>query len=198
MAVSKGKPSGGSKKSNTTPKPTTKSGRIVKSKSGPSSSSKSKKPLPNMAKQQKTKSTSHKPVQKKKRVYTDKELGIPALNGIAPAGIAKPHGVKKGKTFVDDGEGMLAILAMVQADKEGDIESKMIKARQMDEIREAKRLEAEKRGQAKKSKLEMAKDEVKKGNQLRRKSNNQDTDKRGEDEDTRNAVKKNRKRVSFG
>jgi len=151
-----------------------------------------------MAKQQKTKSTSHKPVQKKKRVYTDKELGIPALNGIAPAGIAKPHGVKKGKTFVDDGEGMLAILAMVQADKEGDIESKMIKARQMDEIREAKRLEAEKRGQAKKSKLEMAKDEVKKGNQLRRKSNNQDTDKRGEDEDTRNAVKKNRKRVSFG
>ena len=40
---------------------------------------------------------------------------------------------------------MSTILAMVQADKEGEIESKMIKARQMEEIREARRVEAEKK-----------------------------------------------------
>ncbi len=40
---------------------------------------------------------------------------------------------------------MNTILAIVQAEKEGQIESKMIKARQMEEIREARRVEAERR-----------------------------------------------------
>ena len=44
---------------------------------------------------------------------------------------------------------MSTILAMVQADKEGEIESKMIKARQMEEIREARRVEAEKKEEEK-------------------------------------------------
>ncbi len=35
-------------------------------------------------------------------------------------------------------ESMLTILAMVNADKDGQIESKMMKARQMEEIREAR------------------------------------------------------------
>jgi 60S ribosomal subunit assembly/export protein LOC1 len=39
---------------------------------------------------------------KKKRVYTEKELGIPALNMITPVGVEKPKGKKKGKVFVDD------------------------------------------------------------------------------------------------
>ena len=39
---------------------------------------------------------------KKRRTYTDEELGIPKLNTIAPAGIQKPKGKKKGKVFVDD------------------------------------------------------------------------------------------------
>lgn len=47
----------------------------------------------------------------------------------------------------------MTILAMVNAEKEGQIESKMMKARQMEEIREAKRKEAEARQQEKKSKL---------------------------------------------
>lgn len=51
---------------------------------------------------QKTKSIVSKDGKKKKRVYSEKELDIPALNGIVPAGIAKPKGVKKGKKFVDD------------------------------------------------------------------------------------------------
>ncbi|THY47305.1 hypothetical protein D6C99_05816 [Aureobasidium pullulans] len=103
--------------------------------------------------EQKTKSTSHGPQKKKKRVYTDKELNIPTLNGIRPAGIQKPNGVKKGKTFVDDKESLMTILAMVQAEKEGNIESKMIRARQMEEIREARKAEAEKREAGRKEKL---------------------------------------------
>ena len=47
----------------------------------------------------------------------------------------------------------MTILAMVNAEKEGQIESKMMKARQMEEIREARRKEAEARQQEKKSKL---------------------------------------------
>lgn len=39
---------------------------------------------------------------KKKKVYTAEELGIPKLNGIRPADVAKPKGQKKGKVFVDD------------------------------------------------------------------------------------------------
>ena len=47
----------------------------------------------------------------------------------------------------------MTILAMVNAEKEGQIESKMMKARQLEEIREAKRKEAEARQAEKKSKL---------------------------------------------
>ena len=57
---------------------------------------------------------------------------------------------------------MMTILAMVNADKEGQIESKMMKARQMEEIREARKAEAEKRMEIKKSKLDEAKDSIRK------------------------------------
>jgi 60S ribosomal subunit assembly/export protein LOC1 len=103
--------------------------------------------------EQKTKSTTHGPAKKKKRVYTEKELNIPTLNAIRPAGIQKPNGVKKGKTFVDDKESLMTILAMVQAEKEGNIESKMIRARQMEVIREARKAEADKREAGRKEKL---------------------------------------------
>lgn len=39
---------------------------------------------------------------KKRKVYTEKELGIPKLNMITPVGVEKPKGKKKGKVFVDD------------------------------------------------------------------------------------------------
>lgn len=48
---------------------------------------------------------------------------------------------------------MMTILAMVNAEKEGQIESRMIKARQMEEIREARRAEAEARKEKKNAKL---------------------------------------------
>ena len=47
----------------------------------------------------------------------------------------------------------MTILAIVNANKEGQIESKMMKSRQMEEIREARRKEAEARQEQRKSKL---------------------------------------------
>lgn len=47
----------------------------------------------------------------------------------------------------------MTIFAMVNAEKEGQIESKIMKARQLEEIREAKRKEAEARQSEKKNKL---------------------------------------------
>lgn len=68
---------------------------------------------------------------------------------------------------------MSTILAIVQADKEGQIESKMIKARQMEEIREARRIEAEKKDAERKAKF----DETKEGMRKKRKrSANKDDD----------------------
>ncbi|KAI4109880.1 MAG: hypothetical protein LQ345_007055 [Seirophora villosa] len=104
-------------------------------------------------KQQKTKASTGPP-KKKRRVYTEKELGLPKLNTITPVAVDLPKGKKKGKVF----ESMMTILAIVNASKEGQIESKMIKSRQLEEIREARRKEAEARQQQRNSKLEETKD----------------------------------------
>ncbi|KAL1876891.1 hypothetical protein VTK73DRAFT_9044 [Phialemonium thermophilum] len=99
---------------------------------------------------------------KKKRVYTEAELGIPKLNKITPVGVQKPKGKKKGKVFVNDPESMNTLLAIVQAEKEGQIESKMMKARQLEEIREARRIEAEKKEAERNAKLEETKESLRK------------------------------------
>jgi 60S ribosomal subunit assembly/export protein LOC1 len=92
-------------------------------------------------------------LRRKKKVYTEKQLDIPTLNMITPVGVQKPKGKKKGKVFVDDAESMLTIMAMVNADKEGQLESKMAKARQLEEIRQARLKEQEVRQEERKSKL---------------------------------------------
>ncbi|KAF4628072.1 hypothetical protein G7Y89_g10081 [Cudoniella acicularis] len=132
--------------------------RSAKSSSDGVSKSKSKKP----PKSNGTIPGKGMNLKKKRRIYTEKELGIPVLNMITPVGVEKPKGKKKGKVFVDDRESMMTILAMVNADKEGQIESKMMKARQMEEIREARKAEAEKRQEMRKSKLDEAKDGLRK------------------------------------
>ena len=136
---------------------TKKSGSIAGTGSRPKSNA-----LP--SKQIKPKPGVHNPAKprKKQKIYTDKELGLPTLNMITPAGIQKPRGKKKGKIFVDDQESMATILAIVNAEKEGQIESKMMKARQMEEIREARRREAEAKQARKKEKLEETKKSLKK------------------------------------
>ncbi|KAL1634013.1 60S ribosomal subunit assembly/export protein [Neofusicoccum ribis] len=157
---------------------------------------------------------------KKKRTYTEEELGIPKLNMITPAGVQKPKGKKKGKVFVDDQplilvfvfsgfspefrefilccfrlmmESMMTILAMVNAEKEGQIESKMMKARQMEEIREARKKEAEARSDKKREKLEETKDSLRK----KRKSKSDDVLEKKENSASKKSFKP-RKRVSFG
>ncbi|KAF2179109.1 hypothetical protein K469DRAFT_322452 [Zopfia rhizophila CBS 207.26] len=105
---------------------------------------------PGGAQKTKSKPTDNK---KKKRIYTEKELDIPKLNGIIPAGVQKPKGQKKGKKFVDDPESMMAIMSVVNAEKEGHLESKIMRARQLEEVREAKRREQEARSEEKKAKF---------------------------------------------
>lgn len=81
---------------------------------------------------------------------------------ITPAGVTKPvRGKKKGKIFVDDRESMMTILALVNAQKEGQIESKMMRERKLEAIREARRVEAEKRSLGKREVLEGKMKEVK-------------------------------------
>lgn len=126
-------------------------------------SNKSTAPPP---KQQKTKrpTSSSKPSEvkkrKKKHAYTAEQLGVPALNGIIPAGVSKPKGKKKGKVFVDDPERMVMILSIVNSEAEGKVESKMMRQRQLEEVREARRLEAEKREMEKKGALVCASDSL--------------------------------------
>ncbi|KAL2197322.1 hypothetical protein P885DRAFT_59943 [Corynascus similis CBS 632.67] len=137
---------------------------------------------------------------KKQRVYTEKELGIPELNMVTPVGVTKPRGKKKGKVFVDDKESMTTILALVQAEKEGQIESKMMRARQMEEIREARRVEAEKKEAERKAKLEETKEALRR----KRKRTKGPSDKEEEEENIKavaatgtKAAKPKKKRVSF-
>jgi 60S ribosomal subunit assembly/export protein LOC1 len=117
------------------------------------------------------------------------------LNTITPAGVQKPRGKKKGKVFVDDAESMRTILALVSAEREGQIESKMQKARQMEEIRESRRKEMENKEDERKRKL----DEVKDGVWRKRKSKRQaDDDGAGVYDAGVADRRKSRKRVSFG
>lgn len=148
--------------------------------------------------QVKTKPGIHNPTiakKKKRREYTDKELGLPTLNMITPAGVQKPKGKKKGKIFIDDQESMMTILAMVNAEKEGQIESKIMKARQMEEIREARRKEAEVRHGKRNEKLEETMKSFKK--KKHSKSSSTDTVEQVNGEKEHNAATRFKKRVSF-
>ncbi|KAH8821554.1 60S ribosomal subunit assembly/export protein loc1 [Xylogone sp. PMI_703] len=137
-------------------------------------------------------------LKRKRRVYTEKELDIPALNMITPIGVEKPKGKKKGKVFVDDTETMMTLLAMVNADKQSQIESKMMKARQMEELREARKAEAEKRQELRKKKLEETKEGIRK--KRKRSSHGGEEERenvRSEAATGTKAAKSKRKSVSF-
>jgi 60S ribosomal subunit assembly/export protein LOC1 len=91
---------------------------------------------------------------------------------------------------------MTTILAMVQAEKEGQIESKMMKARQMEEIREARRVEAEKKEEERTASLEETKASLRK----KRKRNREPNEDNVNDitlTGTKVAGNKKKKRVSF-
>ncbi|KAI5303425.1 hypothetical protein KEM56_007557 [Ascosphaera pollenicola] len=176
------------------------------------SSKKDAKPFSSASKVSKDKKTKRPPPQemknksrsapdmlqkKKKREYTEKELNLPALNQITPVGVTKPRGKKKGKVYVDDQESMMTILAMVNAEKEGQIGSKMMKARQMEEIREARRKEAEVRQQQKNDKLEAVKQSIKRHKKKDGFSAEKGSDSNKGDGQKDASSKKSRKTVSF-
>ncbi|GAP84088.1 putative 60S ribosomal subunit assembly export protein LOC1 [Rosellinia necatrix] len=170
------------------------------SRSGPSdgvSKSKKKPTSAPLGKQVKGRTMSDLLKKKKKKIYTEKELGIPQLNMITPVGVTKPKGKKKGKVFVDDKESMSTILAIVQADKDGQIESKMIKARQMEEIREARRVEAEKKESEKQAKLDETKESLRKKRKRNKAPADDDTDVISNAVSTGTNVKPKKKRVAF-
>ncbi|KAJ4140922.1 60S ribosomal subunit assembly/export protein [Fusarium equiseti] len=133
----------------------------------------------------------------KKKKYTDEQLGIPTLNTVTPVGVVKPRGKKKGKVFADDQESMSTIMALVQAEKDGQIESKMIKQRQMEEIREARKVEAEKKEQEKKSKLEDTKNSLRKSRKRKSTGDEDANIKEFSTAGTKAAKAKGKKRVSF-
>ncbi|RPA83898.1 hypothetical protein BJ508DRAFT_413226 [Ascobolus immersus RN42] len=127
------------------------------------------------------------------------EQALPKLNTITPAGVQKPKGKKKGKTFVDDPKTMMNILAVVAQGVEGKERSKIEKERQLEIIREAKREEMEKKDNARKAKLDAAKKQVrgkerekKKASQATKAQSNKSDDKSVKKED-----KSPRKKVSF-
>jgi 60S ribosomal subunit assembly/export protein LOC1 len=164
------------------------------------SKSKVTKPPP---KQQKTKPGNHNPKPGKKRapVYTDKQLGLQSLNSIVPVSHSsktasgRGTGKKTGKVFVDDVEAMQTIMSIVNAEKDGIIESKMIKMRRLEEIREARQKEQEKRDAQKRNVLEGKMEEVK----GKRKRKGATSDKRQNDPvDAGTALKsKKKKSVAF-
>lgn len=91
---------------------------------------------------------------------------------------------------------MNTILSMVQAEKNGQIESKMIKARQMEEIREARKVEAEKKDNERKERIEDTKDALRK-KRKRKSGGDEDELKTANLMSTKATKAKSKKRVSF-
>lgn len=167
--------------------------------SKPRSSAKPKSKVPIKTTQQKTKSSASTATKKKPphMRYTEAQLKVPLLNGIRPAGVQKPPNAKKGKNFVEDREQMNAILAIVMAEKEGNIESKMMKARQLEEVREARKAEADSRAEIKRKGFEGRKREIADDSRRNRRSDPRKGKDSGDSEE-KFGGKKLRKKVSFG
>lgn len=91
---------------------------------------------------------------------------------------------------------MMTILAMVNAEKEGQIESKMMKARQLEEIRQARKAETEARQAQKKSKLDAAKDAIRNKKKGGKGGNDKPTE-TSTDKGASKSSKPKRKSVSF-